>query len=536
MKNTLKRLTALALAVLMCSMLLLTGCSPSRSVSGTPKLTKAYVEEHKAEVLKNSMNFAEIFADGENPFASLFAAAPVASMDMGMDFTALTGMNMAMALSAAADEKNFKNNVGLSVTLPEMDPLDLNVYFDKKQLALSSAALLGEGASYGITFDKLDAMIEKFDNSALAATLGLPAGSAAAFCNEYGINEEYLKKVSDAYNSYVKSLENITVEAYDSVYAAYEPYYGAVSEETVELDGAKIDAVVLDVNASTQMVTDVFDVYLDIYRTIFEGQIGFYTAIIPEALRADMMPALDEQKNMMLAQLETLSAELTANLSFDGTIRYYLDKNTGLLVKAVGDLNMNIEDQPVHMVLNEYFDNGITFDAVVTDEAGEKINVTGSITCPGAAAVLNIDAAMGEETANVKVAFETDKAAGTYKCYASMTESGETTELFNIDGKLSYTANSFDMTIDTLTADGEELPLGMSFAYKTSAEIAAPAEMKDLLTLSEEEVYELVGRLSASFGELGSLFGAGMDETYDDQYDAEAYEPLSYDDYEEYAD
>ncbi|MGN1121775.1 MAG: hypothetical protein ACI4RV_05360, partial [Eubacteriales bacterium] len=431
MNQSFKRLAALLTALMLAAALILAGCSPSGSVSGTPRLTKSYFEKNTSEVLKRSIDYGVLFANTENPFAALFSDADSGTLTLGINLSELLGEEIIPALSVAVDGKNGKGMLSLAVEAPDMDTADLDIYFDQKKLALSSKLLLGTDKAYGVYFEDCDTMIEKFDNSALAAILDLPEGAAASFCEQYGINNDYFKKASDAVKTYSQTYQNALENVINCAYAALEPYYGGIAEEKLDIGDTTVDVLSLEVAVNRAMLQEVLTAYTDSYREMIEGQNTLYAALIPEALHEEVLPALTAQTETAVETVEDAFSQILDTVDINGTVKYYLEKSTGLCIKADAKLDITVEGETMSMTMNEYIGDGITFDAVATLD-GDEIAITGALIGTADGLTLNMDMfGDGEdENASMKMAFETDKTAGIYRLYGIFSVAGETLDLF----------------------------------------------------------------------------------------------------------
>ena len=551
MKKTFRRLIALAVTLALTAALLLTGCSPSRSASGTPHLTKAYFEKHTAEVMKNSLDPAVIFPITENPFAVFMHDSDSASVLMSFDPSSLAGIPAVSSISCAIDESANQGAFQLGLSLNDT-PIDAAFYVADNKLMLASDTFFGEGNAYSLTFEDFDTMLAKFEQSNFAKVLGIPTETVKEFCEQYGINNDYLKKASEAIESWNKQAEDMVADYTNRCYTLVEPYYGEITEEKLTLDGKTCDTLALHVTVNDELIAKALALYADYMRDYQNLYVALYRELLPEAVAAEMLGEMESSIDDTNAQLQESFDAILDTMSFDGTYTYYLAKDTGYLVKCHAAFDLEMDGDKAAAEIDMFFNNGITLSGVVTDEFGEKINIDGGFTFTGTEAVLVINASSETErteTYGFELGFKADKDAGTYRLYATANENGETIiELFEISGDLSYTADSFDMTVSGIRSEGEELPLDIRFAINTDAAITLPANCSELLDLTEDEVYTLIGCVSTGAASLSSLMMGDMsgslygEPSYDgeDDYipmdDGFEYTPLTYDDYADFAD
>ena len=496
MKKNLVRLTTLILAALL--IFSIVSCSSDKT-----GLTKEYFEQNKTEVLAKSADYSQIFGDFENPFEIL--TKDIASVDVVFN-EAENGENV--SLSIDTDEKNFKNNVALQMFSEETGNLDLSVYFDKNKVALSSASLLGEG-SYGIKFDKFENIIAKFDKSALAQLLGVAEGDLAAVCEAYGINDEYIKGIADAFgevNAQSKKYSDLNA-VIGELYALYESHYGEVTEETVELDGKKVDALALEMNFEKEAIQVAFDWYMGLYKESMDNAKKLMTAFVPEAMREEVLPGIFENYDYSLETIKQDFSYMMEETDISGNMKVYIDKSTGKYLMEKGELDMTVDGEKVHIAVEERLaENGITFDMVITDSLGEQSDVTGFVglkkTENAEKWVLSMESDSEDVPGMINMGLEFNKADNRYQLEMAVNDGYENVDM-SMGGDLIYTEDSFEMSVDSITDSDETQPFDLRIKASTKAEVAEPAEFSDILEMTQEDIFAVIGYFMMAANALG---------------------------------
>ena len=501
MKKTIFKVLALVLAVVI-SVIAFSACSQTK----TTGLTKEYFEQNKTQVLMNSTDPSKLLLGSENPFEVFTKKISSFSFEFEEPETGL-------GISTSVNMDKAKNSIDLALTSGEQT-IDIGAYFDNKKFALYSDALLGEGKAYGITYDKFDNLIAKFDKSVLASVLGLQEGQAAEVCELYGINQQYIDKVAEAYKKFANESKFDYKTFLNEVYAAYEPFYKEVTEETIEINGEKIDALVLEMDYSKEMITIVYDIYFDMCKDILLKTEDLYMAVIPEPLKTETVPDISTEFDMAF---ETIKAEYEAqleNTDISGNYKMYIAKDTGLLVQTAIDLDMTEEGEKSHVEMVIYVDKDINFDGIMT-VGEETIDMSGKMgyTEEESKHKWFLEMDMLNETienAFTDMGFEINKADGAFNLYIKMDQADEEIVKANVGGNISYSKDSFEIAVDSVTASEygyeTETPIKLKVKLGTKAQVTELGEYKDILDLGEDEIYAIVGQFIMTANSITSMF------------------------------
>ena len=524
MKKTMKRISALVLCMCLVCLAVFTGCTKDDG------LTKKYFEENTTEVLKSSIDYEAVFGNMEP--LGILAEEKNAGVEAKMDLTQFVGFDLAVVLDSAVSESD---GFALKLALEGKDEneLDLGIFFDKEGLYLSSKALTTEDKAYGIKFDSIENLAKKFDESSFAKILGLPENAAKAFFEENGITDEYIKNVAEAYKKFAQVSEGYTFDyIYDRLLRAYEPYYGEIKEETVDVNGVKTDVLTLSMNVNKEMLLSSINVYTDIYMEILGAQNEFYTAIVPESMKETVLPMITASKEDFV----TLFGEAKDAIDeASGTVTLSIDRKTGLAVMAKGNIDVTSYGEKVNVDVTEYIGDDITYTGSVTAD-GETQVLSGRLyrdeTENGTKLALEMTLGEGEDAKTLEVGLDTQKAEKSYKFYINDSES--MTDI-SVNGTYDISDTVFALTVDSVYGAGEETALGISYKFDLNRKPEMPSEKEDLLELSEDGVYALIGRISSSAQKLSGMF-EGEEPSPELEYTPEAeYNPISYDDYELYS-
>ena len=402
MNKILKIVSALALCVCLICLAVFTGCTKNKG------LTKEYFEENTTEVLKKSVDYETLFGemDGLWDFINSRNAGFVCEMDL----TPLVGFDMKLLLDAVTSEKD-GGTIEVLLSGGEENSLDLGIYFDRDGLYLSSKALTTEDKAYGIKFDSIENMAKKFDSSNLAKILGLPENSAKNFFEENGIDDEYIKNVSSAYKKYVQISESYTLDyIYDKLLCAYEPYYGNIKSETVDVNGTKTEVLTLSMDVNKQMLEACIDAYIGLYTGILDAQNEFYTAVVPGSMRETVLPVITASSENIASLFDEMKNSVE---KISGTTNISISKETGLAVMVKSKADIVTYGETISVDVTEYIGDDITYEGTLTQN-GETKKLSGKLYRDDSEnrtkLALDMTIGEGEDATNLEVGIKTEKA------------------------------------------------------------------------------------------------------------------------------
>jgi hypothetical protein len=235
-----------------------------------------------------------------------------------------------------------------------------------------------------------------------------------------------------------------------------------------------------------------------------------------ETMRAFLEKAMSDSASVggedVQEQMDELFATMDQEVTFDGTIEVYLNKKTGLIAKEVVDLSVDSkseygEDADIQATMT-YGANAITMEfaatldgedvsaKIVLDKTAEGDSVVYRAVVSGKSAGVSIDALTATLTYN--------KADKSYAIEAKLSETlgGETIKLVGklTTDKKEATVSISSVKVGDITVEFDEL----SVAFRADVEMpAAPAEVKDVVTMTEEDIATFIEDLQN--GMLGQL-------------------------------
>jgi hypothetical protein len=231
------------------------------------------------------------------------------------------------------------------------------------------------------------------------------------------------------------------------------------------------------------------------------------------------------------------------DMAFSGSSKVYIDKKTGKYLMETSDVEITVDGEALAVTAEQYMvDDGIVIKGEVTAD-GETLEFNGKLTAKDGKWAYEFDlSANGEKIASMKFGLDYNKESGNYKLYVELidNESDETIEM-SVSGKYNESSDGFVLTVENIyTNDGYEetnLDLVIEIKANKKADVNKPEGYVEILEMTEDELYEVIGRISGAAYGLSELL-YGDDYYYEDDYYDEDYEEftITYDDYEDYAD
>jgi len=267
------------------------------------------------------------------------------------------------------------------------------------------------------------------------------------------------------------------------------------------------------------------DVFKDVYSDMFE-----YAGVDVDDMFEGMEDSFDDMDDM--------------TVPFD----FYLNKKTGELLliafeyeeedddySSKGSLEIAFEDDEIVLNLNDESTSEYSESSEKMVLSFEKVNKSGntgfviSFSDKGENKDLEDDEYSYDYEEEGKISFIRDK-----KGAFELTVEVDGDEVAAVTGTLKYDSKSFEIGIDSIEADGDEIEINVSFSVKVGGKVEKAPKYKNVITMSEDDWMELAETVqnSSIIEELGGLMG-GLNsyDDYDD-YDDEYYADEFYDDYE----
>ena len=413
------------------------------------------------------------------------------------------------ALAAAFDPG--KKQLRLDVDAPvdeDGTPFDASLYIGGNCLALASDALFGDNV-YGYEFEDFASFLEHFDASALAAQLGFEDGTLREYLGMYGVDEAYIDSFQKAAQTCSDRLLAPPDRTLDDV---LDGYYGEITEQKITVDGNEYRTLALPITANNELISDLYGLAAESFDRKLDAVEDFLQAIVTDEMREngvnldELLQGIRDTRDLYDIDPD----ELFGDADIDTVAVCYLDKVTGKLVKATLNGAVSGDGSTLDADITwEAADTAVLRGTLTDRESGETatVNGTASVTEENGAAgfVIHTDMIFGENISALDIACRHEEN-GDLRLYAAATDHGEVNS-FILRGSLLGDANAFTLKIDEMSSgngfEEHPLPLGLTVSYEKAAKVEALEQYKNILELTEDEYYALVGRAAAFFGKVG---------------------------------
>ena len=445
----------------------------------------------------------------------------------------------------------------LLLTLKGEQALYLEVYYtDSSKLIIRCPELLGEGKTYGILLSDPDAMLDKFAASEIAKALGISKENIETIKeNELWqalASGDISKRFADFINAYSNFLDAANTLEKELILSS-EPQ---VTEEKYVVGEKEYDVYAVKMTYKNEDWQNFLDTFITEYNNYLNA-----------------VGALFGLEQTVTKEISAQYEALLSSFEFDGEDIYYIDKKTGELLGSSAEASMNslmpqlpfnykfeADGQYIDSISGtlSIYEKNMPLDLLIEyvftmEEKQDKVvwNANFGITS-------------GETSIALDGAFTFDEAKEQYLLNITipMPMNGQILDYsFNAVGKLSVKPDSLDisisecsvyspeMTVTAYNASTQEqetitipeskqiVPIPeISFSYKSGCDIQAPRIYSDLFSLSEDEAYALIARLSLNAHKLSQKFSEDMYVSTASDPKVKKYYAISYDDYEMYAD
>ena len=487
-----KKTLFLVLTFILCTAMLF-GCTANGGLT-----TEAF-DKQPDKILENSIDYSVIGLSNtsiSNLNKSLTKTPESGKLIIGVDAAALTGDTTmpTFNLSTAGDSKNGRFDLDFALSSEALNA-DARLYIDGDMLVLSSDSILG--GAYAVKFEEFSTFIEKLENSELLKSLGMPADTLNALCEQYGINDEYISGLQTAWKNTseaVSSFGDMTFAMQEKV----KPVYTPAVEETVEINGATVPVI----TSTTALTSDTYSEIMEIYTDWIMNNAGAYfeliNAAVPKALSEQSGVNIAESYDLVMQEIQTAIQQSMGDMTADANIKYYISKDTSKLVKMDMQYQAAIQGQQMAYDLAVIMTDGFEFNGTITAD-GETIPLSGKITYVEQNGIktwnYNIATESSGEKVDTSMSLVLDDAKGTYKLSIAVPDGYEADENVIINGTYDVTDKSFAFTVDSILADGETAEVGITVGYESGITVESPTEYKELLALTADEAYALIGRI-----------------------------------------
>lgn len=504
MKNFVLLLIALMLFIFM-----LTGCAQKG-------ITAEEFDKEPLKILEESIDYQQLLGI-DNDFVKAINGKNAKISDsskitFGIDLGGIMEDDSFPALDLTVAQANGSTDIDLDVAVGGFTA-DARLYIDGDVVAVESDAFLG--GAYSVKVENLSTFIEKFDKSELAKALSLPRGTAAAVCEQYGINDEYIAGIKYQWE---KMSSIASLDLTKRIKQVAQPRFTPAQEETVDINGVQTEVITSTSSVTREMYADIMGEYFDISEELTLAVTEFINALLPEALKEQTGIDTDMGIDGFTEQYNSSVQDMMGAIAMEGNVKYYLEKATGKLLKMDYSYDYQIEGIPAKYLLTADLTDGFKLNGTLTAD-GQTIDMNMDIVHTykenSDSWVMNITQGSPHgQPEFVQMALTLDKSEGTYRL--TVNAEGEETAL---TGTYKCEKDTFELTLDTLETMDERVELGITFGYSENIEITPPSH-KELLTLTQQEAYALVGKIS-SFAL--SMYTPAPQYEYDSYYDDYSY-------------
>ena len=445
-----KRILSIALII---SMLLTTGIL----MTSCSKVNASSVEKDAQKVIGESVkNAGAEFFD----FGSGFEEVATKALNGGSAAISFEGEFLG-AIEKISETLYFnaKDEKAVSDTIIKVngEDISLRAYLNKEGVILGGKDVFGSETNYALN---LNTFFDKFPDSTLAAMFGFPSG-----------DEEIKKQFADMKEQLTSSVESVSKDTANELLALLDQ----------KVDTAKVtDAM----GKSVKCVVVTYTVNNTTIKAFAEkvAQVG------------------DIPKEELDTALEALN-----EISINGTISLAINQKNGNLTRC--DISLSITEEEV----TGAFEGALCFSS-------EKITLNGSLKEDGTS-IGELSFVFDKKEEKDKVVYTgkldvkedgisinalniilTSEKSGDFKIECDVfTEEGEDREGITVKGKLTESKNEAKLEITSIETQGITVSFNLAFEVKAKAEMPkTPDNAKDIVTLTEAELMELMEKLGSS--------------------------------------
>lgn len=497
------------IAIAVCAAILLCGLTVLSLSANDPlamignAVEKSFTAAEKSELAKH---YESVFNGGSIEVAGSAEKLTETTLGVGIDLDASAKLYF--------DLKNAKLAAAVNTTLDEEELVGVEIYGDESMIAVACDALFG-GTAYGID---LEDIVKNFEDSVFGEdgiySLGLDMETIETYLETVETSEKMTKDAEKVIEKLMKAVSKSVKE-----HAEIEKVKG-----TVRVSGEDVNTndviVTIDGEALAMIVTDVLE----------------YVA---------------EDKNLrnfIEDNAETILASVSGEVDMDADdmIDTFYDGLEEAL-DSIDDLEDEVEDAAIVFVANIGRSNGQLIGAEFEVEYdGETITEVSFVCGPNWKEITEISAKVETYGEKYTVSLEVEEnTKETLEVVFKAKEGSETIVradlawekkdgdfeisaenggyvLFSLEGELVRSGKKSTLTLDTLRSGEAEIELG-EIVLTVSESDKAPKinSYKDILTMSEDEIEELLTEIQESATELGGSFmggGLGGDVEFDDSF------------------
>ena len=409
-------------------------------------VTLADPEDEPYEAIAQAYGFlAEDLVDS---YLRMFAVIPGIVSDTATYTVAFDNYGIEAGLNVVVDPAKGKASGNVSFEYDSFSA-DADIWLGD-EIVVSLPELLGDDA-YGI---RLSTLLEDLEDSWILDATGADSVDELLemLMDEAGVDMSMIEETLGLFSSLEDSVDTDALE--DSVEELLD-YLGELDTET-EKDGSSYD---ITTTVTGEDVAEMMVIYVDIIEAIYGGMLE-QMGMDFDDLYGDLEDSMDEIRDS--------EGKLVLN--------HRIAKNG----KLEGMNFTIIEEDGDESVLEISFtdDDGIGFEIVVDgDTVAELVPATG--TSEG----FTFTAMDGEGV----LVFERSKSG---ELVISAEADGDV--VFELNGKLDYSDDKFELTVDTVEADGDEMEIGVTVSAEAGGKVKAVPDYVNLVSMSMAKLEALI--------------------------------------------
>lgn len=549
--KTFKHLLAKTVSLVLCVSLLAGAtvipvfAAKPRAINHNTVLTVEKIAEDIVTYLENA-KMPELLPK-DSALAGFEGFSNIGKVNFSIDLASF-GANAKADISLHYDTVSNRYAADIAATLPNRAPFTASLYFDAKMLAVRCNELFGSN-TYAVEWDTPENMLDKFASSNFAKALGVTDKDIATLKQsevwQKFASPELAAKISDfltAYKEYMAGAKEVDKALFAGASVTEETFKESeVYAAKLNLDAPEFKAAIEKLLEEYVAALNSFVSYAGETEALTEEDVQNALNTVEKLLEnMDVTYYLDHGKLNM--------AGFAANMEFDLT-----EEGEGhYKVKMEGDFadgyKIHAEVYPVGTAITEplIIDLGLSVNASYKHTVWEAYLKESYLTIArNVTAVLDYDETKKTYTLTVK-----DGAV------REDTELSET--VYQFAGGLDVSATSFAVSLESLSvhepaiilplsetesvllreARDTVMPIGILVSYAAAEPVKEPTTYKNLFTLSENEVYALIARVTLNAKKLEDDFRKAVGVAlYDEPVDPRVKKlyAIDYDDYENYA-
>ncbi len=443
--------------------------------SSCGKVAEKDLEKNPSEALDEALSntYSDFFEDELGIYEVLKKTDEKNSVELYFESDDLMGKDLTrVSATLYSDLKNTKYVFDASAAY-KGDTLNARINLDKEGVVVSGKSLFGADSAYALKYDSL---INKLESSDLGKLLQIDAQTA--------------DDIADIFTKVKETLDKSKKESLDDYEDMMNKIFGellkqAVSEEKIEnADGKNVSCVVVSYTVNNETIQAVISHVIDTYY-------------------GDAKSSIEDAIGMSFADFYK---EMNASVEIDLTAKLYINKKANTVAKITLD----------GKVLDKTEASGSAKVSAVVMLSEEKISLKGEVKADDETASIDLvlekkvdgknitytlkaDAGTGSTSINVLNAELALTKDGALTLNADVYNDGDSRTTFNVNGKFEVEKKSVKFEINEVKTKDATVKFTLGLVITADADIPeAPADAKDILTLTEKELTDMLDDIAES--------------------------------------